>query len=66
MKFSKIFIERMKKSLLAKKADMVHFLSESAHDNVSDGQVKDSGDEALSLTMEKLKSSLEETEINET
>ena len=40
-------------------------LSKSSSEKVSDGQVQDSGDEALSHTMEKLQDSLQKTEIDE-
>ena len=43
----------------------MNMLTQSSQEKVSDGQVQDSGDEALSLTMEKLKNSLEQTEIDE-
>jgi len=40
-------------------------LLDLAHEKVSDGQVQDSGDEALSLTMENLQNSLQQTEMDE-
>ncbi len=40
-------------------------LLDLAHEKVSDGQVQDSGDEALSLTMESLQNSLQKTELDE-
>lgn len=50
---------------MARRADMASGLSKSASEKVSDGQVQDSGDEALSLTMEKLQDSLQQNEIDE-
>lgn len=44
---------------------MLTQLETISHEKVSDGQVQDSGDEALSFCMEKLKTSLEQTEIDE-
>ena len=65
MKQRKTFLEGIKKKLLDRKNDMMNMLNTSSKDQVSDGQVKDSGDEALSVTMEKLKNSLEQNEVNE-
>lgn len=44
---------------------MAQQLSTLSSEKVSDGQVQDSGDEALSLSMEKLQTSLEKNEIDE-
>jgi tRNA(adenine34) deaminase len=60
-----LFLDQMKERLLTKRMELTDMLTESSNDAVSDGQVQDSGDEALSLTMEKLKSSLEQSEIDE-
>ena len=59
------FIDSIKENLLTKRDEMIQELNELSHDKVSDDQVKDSGDEALSVSMEKLQSSLEQTEIGE-
>jgi len=40
-------------------------LSKLSQEKVSDGQVQDSGDEALSISMENLQNSLQETEMGE-
>lgn len=65
MKQRSDLLEKIKDQLLARQADMASGLSKSASEKVSDGQVQDSGDEALSLTMEKLQDSLQQTEIDE-
>ena len=59
------FLGSLEQKLTIRKEEMTVLLTESSQDKVSDGQVQDSGDEALSLTMEKLKNSLEQTEIDE-
>jgi len=59
------FIQRIKKNLLGRKADMSDQLSKLSHEKVSDGQVQDSADEALLLSMEKLQNSLQQTEMDE-
>ena len=58
-------LSKIRENLLSRKTEMAIELSRSSHDKVSDGQVQDSGDEALSLTMEKLQDSLQQTEIDE-
>lgn len=44
---------------------MTNLLRQNSQEKVSDGQVQDSGDEALSLSMEELQNSLQQTELNE-
>lgn len=60
-----LFIEKMKKSLISRKNEMLGILSEQSQESISDGQVQDSGDEALYLTMEKLQNSLQQNEMDE-
>lgn len=59
------FIERIKKALLKRKVEMDKQLASQSHEKLTDGVVQDSGDEVLSLSMEKLQSSLQRTEIDE-
>ncbi len=59
------FIETMKKSLLQRRGEMAGRLSNQSQEKVSDGQVQDSGDEALSLSMEKLQNTLQQSEMDE-
>lgn len=58
-------LERVKRKLFDRKSEMIEDLDLLTKDRVSDGQVQDSGDEALTLTLEKLNTSLEQTEIDE-
>ncbi len=58
-------LEKIKNNLLARKDEMNNQLAIHSHEKVSDGQVQDSGDEALSLSMEKLQNSLQQSEIDE-
>lgn len=50
--------------LQRRRSEMTELLAKSTHERVDD-QVQDSGDEALSLSMEKVKCSLEQSEIDE-
>lgn len=59
------FIEKIKVKLLDRRQEMLQELSDLSNEKVSNDQVKDSGDEAVSLSMEKLKTSLEQNEIDE-
>ncbi len=65
MKQRKEFLDSIKKKLLERRAEMTKDLSTLSTEKVSDGQVQDTGDEALSLTMEKLQTSLEQADIDE-
>ncbi len=58
-------LQKIKKKLLERREEMTQDLDELTHQEVSDGQVQDSGDEALSLTLENVKTSLEKTDIDE-
>jgi DnaK suppressor protein len=59
------FIQRISKALNKRKEEMSHQLSEQMHERVTDGVVQDSADEVLSLSMEKLQNSLQQSEIDE-
>ena len=65
MKLRVEFIQKIKQSLAKRKSEMSLQLLDLSHEKVSDGQVQDSGDEALSLTMENLQNSLQQTEMDE-
>lgn len=65
MKKRKEFFDSIKKKLLERKLEMTENLDNLSHEKVSDGQVQDSADLVLSLTLEKLNSSLGENDINE-
>ncbi len=58
-------LHRIKDRLLQRKVEMTSLLSSSTNEKFADDQIQDSGDEALSLTMENLKNSLEQNEIDE-
>ncbi|KKQ33153.1 MAG: DnaK suppressor protein [candidate division TM6 bacterium GW2011_GWF2_37_49] len=65
MKDRAIFIEKMKASMLVRRSEMLGLMTQLASEKVSDGQVQDSGDEALSISMEHLQSSLQQTDMDE-
>lgn len=66
MKDRERFLEKMRSRLLDKKGELVDFLANmSKEGNEGDRQVMDSADEASSLSMDKLQSSIQETEIGE-
>lgn len=59
------FLKRMKLGLIKRKSEMANALSGLTSDKVSDGQVQDTGDEALVITMEKLQNSLQQADVDE-
>jgi DnaK suppressor protein len=59
------FLDKIKSKLLERRAEMMSELEHLSHEKVSDGQVQDTADEASSLSMERLQTSLEQTEIDE-
>ncbi len=59
------FVARIRETLITRKQEMDEALSQQSHEKLTDGVVQDSADEALSLSMEKLQNSLQQTEINE-
>jgi DnaK suppressor protein len=59
------FIATIKSNLIKRKAEMDAQLAYQSHERLTDGVVQDSGDEAQSLSMEKLQNSLQQTEIDE-
>lgn len=65
MKDRDVFLRKIKSQLLDRKALLTNMLTQSTHEQVSDSTIQDSGDEVLSLSMEKLKNSLEQNEIDE-
>ena len=64
MSRSEAFIRKVKDKLVNRKAEILQQLAD-AHASPISSQVKDIGDEALSASMGKLQSSLEQTEIEE-
>lgn len=65
MKQRAVFLERIQQNLIKKRDEMTNELSRMAADKVSDGQVQDTGDEALAVSMEKLQNSLQRAEADE-
>jgi DnaK suppressor protein len=65
MKQRKEFFDKIKEQLEARQMELSKDLENLSHEEITDKQVMDSGDEALSLSMEKLQSSLEKTELDE-
>lgn len=59
------FVAEVRRILLSRKQEMDEALSKQSHEKLTDGVVQDSADEALSLSMEKLQNSLQQTEIDE-
>jgi len=59
------FISKIKSTLETRKREMDSQLAKQSHEKLTDGVVQDSADEVLSLSMEKLQSSLQQTEIDE-
>lgn len=65
MKQREEFLKQMRNKLLAKRADLSRLLEDISREATSDGQVKDSADEAHESLMSKLQVSIEEAELNE-
>ncbi len=58
-------LQKIKKELQQRKLELDQKLTQRGAEKVTDDQVQDPGDQALSSTMELLKSSLQDTEIEE-
>lgn len=58
-------LDRIKQELQARKLELENELIQSYSEKFSDDQVQDPGDQALSSTMESLRSSLQDTRIDE-
>lgn len=58
-------LERIKKTLMDRKQELEEQLTNLSNEQISDGQVQDVGDQALSSIMESLRSSLQDTEVDE-
>jgi len=60
------FIAKMKQDLLSRKDELAALIEKMSHEETGErDQVKDSGDEALASTMDRLQSSIQRTEIDE-
>ncbi len=63
--WSKTVLEKVKKDLIIRKRELEEQLASLSSEQVSDGQVQDVGDQALTSIMESLRSSLQSTEVDE-
>jgi len=59
------FIKKVKRALIQRRDEMDNKLTAHSQEEVTDRGTHDSGDEALSLLMERLQTSLQKTEMNE-
>lgn len=58
-------LKKIKASLLERKNELEELLHKLSTEKVSDDQVQDPGDQALTATMENLKTSLQDTDFQE-
>jgi DnaK suppressor protein len=65
VKKRKDFLEKIRRKLLERQDEISREIEDLSKDKVSDEQVMDSGDEALSISMEKIQTSLQQAEIEE-
>ena len=65
MKQRKELLEKVRRKLLDRRAEMLKDLEHLSGEKITEGGVQDSGDVALSLSFEKLQTSLEQTDIDE-
>jgi DnaK suppressor protein len=61
----KVDLEKIKKKLLERKTELEAQLTELATEKVSDDEVQDPGDQALTSVMETVRNSLQDTEFSE-
>lgn len=57
--------QKTREALLARKQELEEHLEQLAHEPVSDEQVQDSADQAVASTMEALRHSLQDAELEE-
>ncbi len=58
-------LEKIKQNLVQRKTAMSSDIAKLSQERISDGQVHDTGDDALAISMERLQSSLQKADINE-
>jgi len=58
-------LKKIEADLLARKLELEQKLTEMSKEQFSDGQVQDPGDQALTATMESLRMSLQDAEVEE-
>ena len=65
MKQREAFLTSMKEALIAKRDELISLLGKINQGNKAASQIKDLADEASSTVMDRLQSSLQETEVRE-
>lgn len=65
MKWSKADLERLKKDLSQRKLELERELVSLSSEQMVDNQSQDDGDQVVSITMETLRNSLQDTEYQE-
>lgn len=63
--FKKVELEKIKKELLARKVQLEEELEHLSNEKMSDTQSQDDGDQVVSVTMESLRTALQDTEYQE-
>ena len=63
--FKKIELEKIKKELLVRKTQLEEELERLSSEKMSDTQSQDDGDQVVSITMESLRTALQDTEYQE-
>jgi len=58
-------LKKIEKTLLTRRREIEQQMVTRSKEQFSDGQVQDQGDQALALTMETLRTSLQDTEVEE-
>ena len=58
-------LQKIKEQLLQRRVDLEQKLTSLSKEQLSDGQVQDPGDQALTSTMEALRMSLQDAEVDE-
>jgi len=58
-------LEKIQKTLMERKRELEEQLTQLSTEQITDGQVQDVGDQALSSIMESLRASLQDTEVEE-
>ncbi len=62
---NKLELEKIKQDLLKRKQEIEQELQNLSNEKMVDGQSQDDGDQVVTLTMESLRQSLQDTEYNE-
>jgi DnaK suppressor protein len=65
MKWNKTDLERIKQDLLTRKSELEQELQTLSSEKIVDGESQDESDQVVSITMETLRNSLQDTEYQE-